>query len=80
LLITTTFRYTLTLQKNNIAIELPGSEGANVQIINAIGQVVLEKSFSGIKTQMDISTLPAGMFIVRIAYNDCIFTRKLLKE
>jgi len=66
--------------KNNIAIELPGSEGANVQIINAIGQVVLEKSFSGIKTQMDISTLPAGMFIVRIAYNDCIFTRKLLKE
>ena len=66
--------------KNTITIELPGSEGATVQIINTIGQVVLEKFFSGIKTQMDISALPAGVYIVHVKYQDYIITKKLLKE
>ena len=66
--------------KNNITIELPGNEGATVQIINVIGQQVIEKTFTGINTQIDMSAIPAGVYIVRVKYNDFIITRKLLKE
>jgi len=66
--------------KNNITIELPGSEGATVQIINAIGQVVVERFFTGNATRMDVSNLAAGVYIVRVKYQDYVITKKLLKE
>jgi len=66
--------------KNNLTIELPGSEGATVQIINAIGQQVTEKIITSTTTQIDVTNLPAGVYIVRVKYQDYIITKKLLKE
>ena len=63
-----------------VTITLPGKEGGDVQIINAVGQLIVEKAFTGASTQVELSSIPSGVYIIRIKYNDYIITRKLLKE
>jgi len=66
--------------KNKITIELPGNEGASVQIINVVGQLMKEMSFTGSKLNMNVGDLQVGVYFVRVKYNDYIITKKLLKE
>ena len=61
---------------NNITITAPTPIG-NVSISNMFGQQVYTHTFSTTKTEVDISHLPQGMYIVHV--ND-VYVQKLVKD
>ncbi len=56
------------------------SEGANVAIYNVNGQQVMEIKRSGTKTQLDVSTLPAGFYVIKVVDKDRVYSGKIVKE
>ncbi|AWI24559.1 Ig-like domain-containing protein [Flavobacterium pallidum] len=53
---------------------------ANVQIINMIGQIVLDKKIGTAETRLDMSHLAAGTYLVKVSADNLFKTIKIIKR
>ena len=51
-----------------------------VQVINLLGQEVITKSINATQSQIDMSNLPIGTYLVKVTANDEVKTIKVIKE
>ncbi len=51
-----------------------------VQVVNLLGQEVITKSINATQSQIDMSNLPIGTYLVRVTANDEVKTIKVIKE
>ncbi|HQV00008.1 MAG TPA: T9SS type A sorting domain-containing protein [Bacteroidia bacterium] len=66
---------------NFITIELPLQTQAGLLLItNATGQVVVKQKVTGLKQQIDISTLPIGVYAVQSITDNKLAVSKLIKQ
>jgi hypothetical protein len=64
-----------------ITVEMDNNSKGTIQLINTIGQTIKTEKISGAKTQIDISGLPNGIYIVKLALGDkSVFYNKIIKE
>ena len=56
------------------------SEISSVRVINMIGQEVLSKNINATSSQVDMSQLSAGTYIVNVTVGDAIKTLKVVKQ
>ena len=62
-------------------VELPFDNGiGTIQLMNPAGQLLAQKKIEKSKTDIDISTYPAGVYILKVEYNGAVAYRKLLKH
>ncbi len=53
---------------------------ANVRILNTIGQVVLEQNMNNTASQIDISNLAAGAYLIQLKDSQKTITKKFIKQ
>uniref|UniRef100_UPI004048D69F T9SS type A sorting domain-containing protein n=1 Tax=Flavobacterium sp. TaxID=239 RepID=UPI004048D69F len=56
------------------------SEISSVRVINMIGQEVLSRNINATSSQVDMSHLSAGTYIVNVTVGDAIKTLKVVKQ
>lgn len=56
------------------------SEISNVQIVNMLGQVVLDRKMNATEGQIDMSALNSGAYIVNVTVGDAIKSIKVIKQ
>jgi hypothetical protein len=65
----------------SITIELPGpAPEFPISIFNFSGMEVITQQASGSSTDLDISTLPAGIYIVRVVDESSVLVGKFVKQ
>jgi len=66
---------------NNISIQLPDNTGiSDIQLINTLGQLIVEMKPTSKQINLDISVLPAGLYIIKVECNGQMVFKKILKE
>ena len=55
-------------------------EGVNVEIFNILGKTVLSHHASGNQIDMDIDSLPAGIYVVRCVKDDKVISKRFVKQ
>ncbi|MFD2891438.1 fibronectin type III domain-containing protein [Flavobacterium chuncheonense] len=65
--------------KDNFKIEYDNAI-SNVKVINLLGQVVIDNSVNATTTEIDMSQLNAGTYMVNVTIGDAIKTIKVIKE
>jgi hypothetical protein len=65
---------------DNIYIESFGKLNGSAQITDISGKLIQGTELSGNKTKMDVSKLPAGVYLLRINSNDQSVVEKLIKQ
>ena len=66
---------------DKITIEIAaGLASSQLSIINLNGEEVLTRQITQPKTQIDISNLPSGVYIVRLTNDKTVEVRKIIKE
>ena len=64
-----------------ITIEYPGSEAAVLEILSAHGKLVFKKEFdSSGSSNVNLSSLPAGLYLVKLKTGNKTLTEKMLKN
>jgi len=68
--------------KNNIEIKTKGKSSMMIQVYNTTGELVrtVLANQSEIQAQIDLTSLPAGLYIVKINDGQKEFTSKMIKE
>jgi hypothetical protein len=56
------------------------SEISSVRVINMIGQEVISKNINETSSQIDMSQISAGTYIVNVTVGDTIKTLKVVKQ
>ena len=56
------------------------TEISSVRVINMIGQEVISKNINATSTQVDMSELSAGTYIVNVTVGDSVKTLKVIKQ
>ena len=56
------------------------SEISSIRVINMIGQEVISKNINATSTQVDMSQLSAGTYIVNVTVGDSVKTLKVVKQ
>jgi hypothetical protein len=64
---------------HNITIEFPDNGFGNIQLENEMGQVLVQRQIKNKSEDIDLNTVPAGIYIIRINYNDNITYKKVTK-
>jgi hypothetical protein len=64
----------------NIHLNLTNTDLANLQIINALGQVVYNTNDVGINNYFNISNYEAGVYFVKATYQGNVYTSRLVKQ
>jgi hypothetical protein len=65
----------------SISVTIPSlREKPTVYIINTVGQTLLTKQADKVQTEINIETLPAGLYIIKVAYRDDVLFGRLLKN
>jgi len=59
---------------------LPSLKGALVTILNLSGKEILNMKLMQVKTHLDISTLPRGIYFVKLTGENTVLIEKLIKE
>lgn len=62
---------------NILNIGLSGAEGKEIRIYNLLGKLILQKDFS---SEVNISDLPAGLYIVEVITGYKSLTRRLIRQ
>lgn len=62
---------------NMLHIGLSGAEGKEIRIYNLLGKLILQKGFS---SEVNISDIPAGLYIVEVITGYKSFTRRLIRQ
>ncbi|HBS87200.1 MAG: hypothetical protein A2W91_03195 [Bacteroidetes bacterium GWF2_38_335] len=66
---------------NDLYIDLKSGQDARVKIINVIGKEVIKKEIEiGIRTKIDISKLPQGVYFIEVESSTEKFTQKIIKN
>jgi hypothetical protein len=65
--------------KDLIHLRTPNIEEGRVVLIDLLGKKVMDEHFSSITSQIDISELKSGIYMVRIETEDMSITRKIVK-
>ncbi|MDD2688132.1 MAG: T9SS type A sorting domain-containing protein, partial [Bacteroidales bacterium] len=63
--------------KDQLFVELKNEGKASIQLFNILGQEVKNISTLDNKTQVNVSDLKAGIYIVRVKQNNKVFTSKI---
>jgi hypothetical protein len=63
-----------------LTISLPGTEGANVKIYNAQGMLVSAKYTESNSLSLDMKDYPAGVYIIKITYEQQVTSEKIVKR
>lgn len=67
--------------KLTIVIDSPNLAESSITVFNVIGQIVLPKQkFSEKRMELDLSRLPAAVYLLQIEREKAIFYRKIVKE
>jgi hypothetical protein len=67
--------------KKNITVHLSGAiKKSNLSIVNAQGQELIIRQITESKTQIDISNLPGGVYIVQLTNDNTVELGKFVKE
>jgi len=62
-------------------VYVTGLEGKHtIKIMNALGQVVVSVKGTSSKQELDMSSKPSGMYLIRIELQEKTITRKLIKK
>ena len=56
------------------------TELSSVRVINIIGQEVISKNINATSTQVDMSALSAGTYIINVTVGDSVKTLKVIKQ
>ena len=62
----------------NLTIEAP--QKSEIKILNIEGQLIKTIANSGIKTNVDISTMPYGVYVVEVRTEKGVGVKKFIKE
>jgi hypothetical protein len=66
---------------DKITIEIPGAiKETNLAIVDIEGQQLITWQINELRTQIDISSLPGGVYFVRLTNNDTVEVGKFVKE
>ena len=66
---------------DKITLELSGmTQDGNLTIVNMEGQQILTRQITELKTQLDISSLPIGVYFVRLSNDRTVEVGKIVKE
>ena len=65
---------------NNITIELSISDNSTASVYNLEGQMLLEQNLLATKTEMDISSLSKGVYVIKLNTENGVAVRKFVKE
>ena len=65
---------------NKLYIELNGFETAQMSILNNAGQTVIYDQFNNRMNAIDVITLPAGVYIIKVTNNSQTLIKKFIKE
>ena len=65
--------------KDHLTITINDNNSASIRLFDLLGRLVLSKSISDVTTDLDISTIKAGHYILEIASNGQVFREPLIK-
>lgn len=65
---------------DKVNIEWPEGGAATISVINLEGQVLIHNQFSGIKTELNIANLTAGIYLIEIKGEKLLQTVRLIKK
>ena len=66
---------------DKITVEISGTaEGSNLSVLNIKGQQLITRQITEPKTQLDISCLPQGVYVVKLTNPKSVATTKLIKQ
>jgi hypothetical protein len=66
---------------NNVAITLPANiNKADMFVLNTVGSLVMQRQLSAHASALDISALPAGIYLIKLQIDNQTATRKLVKQ
>jgi hypothetical protein len=66
---------------NSIMVRIPDIQGiANIRLFDMYGKTLMQRSSGQVNTQLDVSTLPAGVYMVKVMNNGKESTMKIVKE
>jgi hypothetical protein len=70
--------YPNPITKNTFTITSNSSSKKEFAIFNVLGKKVLSSSFSGVKTNVDVSAVSAGIYILKVTEDGKMATKKLV--
>jgi len=65
---------------NNVKIECAENQKANMQVYDMLGQCVLQKDLLRGTNNIDVSSLPKGLYVIRLTGVDWSVEKKFVKE
>ena len=65
---------------STLNITCPPSQNISVTLFNLMGEQVMQRHFTGTKESLDISSLPSGMYIIKVSGSDWEVQRKGVKQ
>ena len=78
------FAKTLALYPNpatsQLTLRVAGARGAQVEILNALGQTVARSTVANDQTALSVAALPAGLYGVRLTTQEGTATRRFVKQ
>jgi hypothetical protein len=64
----------------NIRLSANWNINSTVRIFNALGSLVMEKKMNGLEYQLDLNSIPAGVYFIEIKDGENTVNRKLIKR
>ena len=61
-------------------LKISGLQNTNVSIYNIHGQLLMQKLFNQAKSEISITGLERGIYIVRVYNNDAVIVTKIVKQ
>lgn len=66
---------------NSVNVRIPGIQGmADIRVFDIYGKMLMQKNSNQLNTQLDVSALPSGVYMVKVVNNDKESTMKIVKE
>jgi hypothetical protein len=65
---------------DKITIDFTDRQHSNLYIYNIVGQLVLSKELDNARKEIDISTLPTGLYSIKVTGADWTVQKKMIKE
>lgn len=66
--------------EDQLVIELANNSSASVEIVNLLGTVVVKALINGGDNTIDVNGLPTGIYVVRIADGESVYTERIVKK
>jgi glucosylceramidase len=63
-----------------ISVECVHKQNLKLSIFNIVGELVLKNELLSSTSEIDISSLPAGMYIIKVSGMDRTVQQKIIKE